>query len=495
MQPSNTVHALQKRFLPVLTAVVFLLLVAKFFWPLMVFDVPLGYDPGLYRYLFLRYAEAFPALPELDVWAQEQPMGLFLLFAPLVKLFSVEPFLGFLWNAVPVLLVASLAWIIAKRNGRTMGALVLLMGLLSVAQYHGFLLMYWKTLVSLLFMIFSFYYVEKKSWIALPFGILTIAIHQQTGFLFIATITLWFLFQLFAERKKMHAILALLLLCMIAGGLLTYLPVWNRVVSGHLNTLLTSYSSLPAGAFEPISFFLFHSGILFAFGIFGLLLNVRHERGTLWQCAAFLSLLFILIRFFFYRRFILQFDFFLLPFAAYGLRELWFIKKAYAFRALLIVLVLVQAIATAHAVHPDSFPLWCTYNRTRCEAFPPISVQPDVSSDMLAGIQEAGAFVPVDALLLALEPQIAPWLRGWLPYHTIAGPGIFSSPWDYAGWEKFLLGTHADRVSLLKGKKAPMYLFVTPFFTTYYESYAEKFLNDSCFKETASPYLLSVTCL
>ena len=63
------------------------LLIAKFFYSLFVFDVPLGFDPGMYRYLFVKYAREFPpfSLPDLRPWAQEYPFGLFIITSYLIK--------------------------------------------------------------------------------------------------------------------------------------------------------------------------------------------------------------------------------------------------------------------------------------------------------------------------------------------------------------------------------------------------------------------------
>ena len=476
-------------------AILVSILLYKYFWTFFAFDVPLGYDAGIYRYLLLRYAEAFPVFPTLDGWAREQPMGLFLLFAPFLKFFPVELVLGPLWNAMPVLLALALAWVIGKREGRTVAFFVLLMSVLSIAQYHGFLAMYWKTFAALLTMIFAFHFLEKKSWVAVPFGVLTIAMHQQTGFLFLSTLILWILIKLFERSPLAKKWVPLWIFLICAGGVLSYIPLWNTAVGSNLRAIFSSFGQMPAGSFESLSFFLFHSGILLALGFFGLVLSFRRERGTLWQCAAILSFLFVISHFFFYRRFILQMDFFLLPFAAYAVPALWRHKKTYAFRTLLIVLILVQGLSTAHAVHPETFPLWCSFNASRCKAFPPLRAAPEVTAAFLEELKAVEADLPDNAMILSLEPQVTPWLRGWLPHHRIAGPGIFSSPWDYDGWERFLLGTNADRRTLLKGMKAPMYLFVTPLFTSYYQENAEKFLNDPCFEETSSPHLLTVTCL
>src|SRR3989339_1438237 len=142
-----------RRFLWV--AVLLLLASAKFLYPVFAFDLPLGYDPGIYRYLFLKYAQVFPSfsIPDLQPWAQEYPYGLFLFAAPLLKLgVPVSWFLGWIWSAMAVALLALLAWVFARREGMITGILILLTGTLSFAFYDGFAAMYWKTFFSLFFL-------------------------------------------------------------------------------------------------------------------------------------------------------------------------------------------------------------------------------------------------------------------------------------------------------------------------------------------------------
>ena len=73
--------------LGILAGVVLVVLLSiKFLLPVFLFPIPLGYDPGIYRFLFLKYAETFPLLPELPRWAGEHPPGLFLIAAPFLDL-------------------------------------------------------------------------------------------------------------------------------------------------------------------------------------------------------------------------------------------------------------------------------------------------------------------------------------------------------------------------------------------------------------------------
>ena len=131
MLASDMHEVLQKRhFIAGCGFLLLLLLIAKYFWTAFAFDMPLGYDPGIYRYLFLQYRDAFPFIPAVDPWALEQPPAFFLAAALPLKLLPVDWFLGFIWNLMPVVLTGVLAWIFTKREGQATGLIIMLLSLL-----------------------------------------------------------------------------------------------------------------------------------------------------------------------------------------------------------------------------------------------------------------------------------------------------------------------------------------------------------------------------
>ena len=196
------VSKFQERQYVIALIILLALLLAKFLYPLFLFDLPLGYDPGMYRYLFVKYAEVSPSLPELRPWAQEYPYGLFLISSILIKLgVPVSWFLGWIWSVFAVSVLAVFAWIFAKREGKAVGVLILLAGLLSIAYFDGFAQMYWKTYLALLFLIFTFHFFEKKSLWMIPFGALTILSHNQTGLILGLTLIVWWFVHLPTDWK------------------------------------------------------------------------------------------------------------------------------------------------------------------------------------------------------------------------------------------------------------------------------------------------------
>ncbi|HLD71212.1 MAG TPA: hypothetical protein VI873_01180 [Candidatus Peribacteraceae bacterium] len=485
---------LQKRHMITLcSALLVILLATKYLWTAFAFDMPLGYDAGIYRYLFLKYRDAFPFIPALDPWALEQPPGFFLLFALPLQMLPVDWFLGFIWNLMPVLLAVVLAAIFSKRDGATIGLLVLFWSVLSIAQYYGFLAMYWKTFASLLLMIVTFALLERKSYVAILTGAMTVAIHQQTAVLFLVTVASWGMLQALQRRTRTSLYLLGLFAAAAAIGILFYIPVWSSAVLPHLERIAAG-GPLPAGSFPDIGFFFVHQGVLLFFGLLGLLMSLKSEKGTLWQWAVLWSLLFVVLHFFFYRRFLLHLDFFLLPFAAHGLLYLWKMRTTLSTRLSIVLLLLIQTVATAHAIHPEQFPVWCQAFPMACRMYPAIPVEPDIGSALLEEIKTAEPLLPPDAYILSLEPISTPWLRGWLPEHRVAGPGIFSSPWDEAGWEVFFFGSTADRHQMLASLPQPLFLHLTPIFMQYYGESVTLFLQDSCFQEMISPSFIRVHC-
>lgn len=459
-----------------------LLLLGKFFWPLIHFSVPLGYDLGFYRYLFVHHADGFPpfVIAPMDEWAKGHPLGLFFFSTILLKLgVPVSWLLGWIWNLFPVILAGTFAWIIGKREGKEAGMLVLLAAFLSVSFFDGFAAMYWKTLASLFWCIITYRLLEKKSPWAILTGILCVATHHQTGLLFGLAFGSWVLSEfLLNVRKNPKKALRSFLPYAGAGfgvlviGLLTYLPIWKDAVLTHIPELLAGDTS-PGGSFPEADFFLQAEGILLAFGAVGLILSVKKERFTLWQLSALWSFLFVAGHLLFYRRFFLQLDFFLLPFAAIAIRTFWVRFSHPLLRGLLVGALVIQAVASFFIA------------TTRL---------PVTSAEELHTISAFSSAIPKDALILGLDNESVTILRGWLPYAHVGGPGLFESDWSLETWTTFLLGSHQERVRILDSVTGEAYIYVSPYFVQYYGSSVQGFLTDSCFKPTPYARLFRVSC-
>lgn len=454
-----------KQFITGVMGALVALLLFKFLLPLFRFPIPLGYDPGIYRYLFLKYAESFPSLPELPTWAGEHPPGLFLLAAPFLRIgMPVEWLLGWIWNLFPVFLAITLALRWKQKEGATVGILVLLTAFLSQAYYDGFVGMYWKTYAALLFTVFTFTALEKKSYAALVFAFLALIIHHQTGLLLGLTIASWWALTLKGRWQDKRIWMTGAMLAAIALlSLLFYLPHWKAAVRDPFTSIYNLRGDLaPGGSFPDPIFYIRTTGILLALGIWGLILSMKKERGTLWQLAVLWTLPFILLRLVFYRRFFLQMDFFLLPFAALAIRDLWTRVRSAPLQVALIVIIAAQAAISL---------------RIAWERVPTIPLD---SHDVVQAA--AAALPPGDTPVIALDNAASPWLLGALPDRTVGGPGIFDLPgWKEEQWAAFLYGPFEKRMALLQGLPQGTLFVRTPLFQEYYGQFVTDFLADECF--------------
>lgn len=461
-------------------AAVLIALCAKFFWPLYRFEIPMGYDLGIYRYLFLKHAEGFPPfiVADMQPWAYEHPLGLFFFSTILLKLgVPVDWLTGWIWNLMPVLLAGALAWVWQRREGGSVGVLVLLCVFFSQAFFDGFASMYWKTFLSLTFTVFAFSALERRSSLVIPWGILAVATHHQTGLIVGLTIALWVLFRLVLSAREGRVFTRELLFGLGAGllilgvGLVWYLPVWGVAVQPLLTRLASSEA---AGSFPAPLYYLKTTGILLAFGAYGYLTSWKREHGTPWQLAVLICLTFIALQLIFFRRFFLQLDFFLLPFAAMGIIQAWKRFSSVPGNIALIALLMMQAYLSMAAA------------ATRT---------PAIDAATYDSIRALDAQISQKSIVVALDNQTAPYLLGWLPEHAVGGPGLFHWPgWTYAQWEQFITGSNDDRKALLGTHGRPFYMYASPYFRSFYGAQADKVVNDPCFEPQRDANLLKVVC-
>lgn len=523
-----------RRLLAVLSAFVVALLVVKYFWTFFAFPgVPLGYDAGIYRFLFIREAAGWPPLftPALPEWARSHAPGLFFLTSPFVMAgLSPDSLIGWIWNLVPVLLACVLAWTVRKKHGDLAGFFVLVCALVSVVQMQGFLMIYYKVFVAMLFCALAFAAFESGSLLWIPLGMFTIALHQQIGLVFaVATFsallsalfiglkkpssTLWFQWVLTmllggvwyipTYQRSLGDVLpqllgsgtlAILFVAVMAvgifGALVVTLPEQNRrfiwILCITVGTMIAvalplvsdapdlvvrylfSHADTQPGAFLSITEYLQMSAPLLFLGVVGLTLSAEKERGTVWQWASLWCAVAAFGMFFFYRRFLLPFDFFLLPFSALACAALW---KNRSGQIIVVALLLLQGFFLFQQIR---------------------SADPHVERAWLEDFATLPSAVPAGSQVVVLD-NMAPWVVGYLPEANVSGPGIFDSR-PYAEWEKFLLGSDAGRRTFISRYPKGTFFFGSKVFDAYYPPEVQSVLRHPCLTPTSHAGLYRSTC-
>lgn len=461
-------------------------LIYKFFWSYFHFGIPLGYDVGMYRYLFLKHGVAFPpfVLGDVQDWAKDHPLGLFILTTPLIKLgLPVDWLIGWMWNAFSVLLVLTLAWATATskvftqglaKNTKIIFLTTVAVGTLSLPLYDGFVAMYWKTFASLFFVVLSFALLERKSYWAVLAALFALTTHNQTGLLFALSVGLWWVITNVYQWKNPRTYLPVGIACGVGVlAFFLYLPVFNETLGKHILPFLTTRGSeTTAGAFPSLLYYLPRYSISLTLAFFGFVLSLKRKQFSLWHAAVFWSALFVFSQVFFYRRFILHLDFFLLPFSGYFLFEVakrW--NKTYM-HVIIILILCVQGYFVWNMMH-ERWPL--------------------LSSETYEAVQNLPAVVPENATVISFENITPLWLRGWLPDHRVVGPGFFE-PYGKGlrDWDAFLEGDNRYRKIVIGGKEAPLFFFLPREFSQVHGEKAQGLLHDPCIepvKEIPSLYV------
>jgi len=512
-----------------------ILLTFKYFWSMYEFPgVPFGYDAGIYRYLFLTHARGFPPflIAPMPEWAMGHPLGLFFFSSILLRLgLPVDHLIGWIWNLFPVILSCALALSLSKTYGKRIGCLTLLVSLVSIAQYEGFLMIYWKVFLALLWCTLAFSAYERKSRLWIVFGMFTVATHQQIGLLFgLATVSsilvsamkqrrlkpelnniglffltgllglLWYLpnysrsigdiLPMMLRPAVSLGVLAILcfgvlllisiqisplprwwlmVVCIAVGFVLLLLPFIGYAPASVIDFLTKSRSTDP-GAFLSVEEYLQSSAPLLILGIFGLGLFIRRNPQSPWIWAAVWSGLAVVSMFFFYRRFILPLDFFLIPSAVLALEWLWQHRFAWL-RVLASAIVAVQAVFLLQNM---------------------AVIDPHVEAQSLEDFSKLAPVIVPHSQVVVLD-NMAPWVVGFLPDAEVTGPGIFNSE-PLEAWQKLLFGSHEDRLTFFQDYPKGTYFYATDVFRSFYPPEVQSLLEDSCLKPAGPQGLFVSSC-
>jgi len=393
-------------------------------------------------------------------------------------------------------------------------------------------MIYWKVFLALFWCTLAFGAYERKSRWWILYGMFVVATHQQIGLLFAFALASSIVASSIRRRAvSEHLVLGGMLLLTCLLGLLWYLPNFERAIGSVLPFLLRptvslgifailcigtlmlfsvilspmprwwvmvvcaavgflllmlpfagyAPSSLVAflsqsrgvtpGAFLTVEEYFRTSSPLFILGIVGLVLLIRRDVGSPWAWAAMWSLLAVVSMFFFYRRFLLPLDFFLLPSAAIALEWIWGLRHG-KLRGLAVAVVALQALLLLQRM---------------------AVIDPHVRASDLKEFAALSQTVEPGSKLVVLD-NMAPWVVGFLPEANVSGPGIFDSQPEEV-WQKFLFGSHDDRAVFFRRYPAGTYFYATDVFRSFYPPEVQSLLDDPCLKPVGPGGLFVLTCV
>jgi len=419
--------------------------------PYMNNKVPLGYDPGIYKYIFERFEKALPDIPEeeLDLWIRTGfPSGLPTLIDEFYLLgFTTDEILKPVFIIFSSLLIFPIYLVAKKYFGKEAGIVASLLYAFSYTQLQTFWFMYYKNVVGMALLLFATYFMDHDDRRYTPLMILFATMlgftHRPT-FLILAMI--WVSYILINLKKT--NILKENAIRILATGILLftlYLPRLNETILKPLEGVFGSIlepGMIGPGTFFSLSKYQLTSLSYLPFALLGFLYLAIRKRFNPLLFWFLINGFIVYFKIMFYNRFIIQLDIIAIILASAGLLYGIIIPLQKKRIGLLITLLLLVSSGII------------TYNSA-------IDMKPLLTGTQLASIQKIPELTEEDAYVMAITSYYSPWILGYSGRKTIA-PGLFDyDKWSIKEWRKFWYADSIEEIKdLLEMYDKPLYIFI-----------------------------------
>lgn len=436
-------------------------------------SIPLGYDPGLYKYGIEK------GLQNMDKWVLSGGMepGFLYLMHLLKPFFSTDFMLTGLFIFFTLILGLSIYLFTKEIIGKEAALFSVLVYAFSIVQFKTFWYLYYKNVIGLSLMLFSMYFLikyeksEKLRYLSLfiILGGLILAVHRPTFYIFGISYFFYAFISPYKEkydyrRLRINVISGVLILLI---GMSFYLGKFLPAITNILPFVAQAFAAPGESPGTFMNFYSYQLSTLFylpisLIGLFYFLKKKEINMIVIWGIINFAVVYF---QFFFFNRFIIHLDAALIILSGAGFAILTQEK-----RRLSVFILLGLFISGGIAAYSES-----------------IKAKPLISKETLALIEEIPLITESEAKILVISSEYSPWVKGYSNRETIA-PGLFDENlWSKEEWEIFWNTTDENETKeMLLVYERPIYLFAgtkrfnNPCFSVYLEDSGGKIYKYEC---------------
>ncbi len=387
--------------------IIFIIYILIRVYPYLLSPVPLGYDPGLYLYLWHN---------DLNIpWLRIIYPPLIFYIGKFLMLFSQpEQFLIPLSFVIAGLLFLSIY--LYTKNLWTMFLLTI-----SAIQYKFWWWYYIKNILAASFIFFYLYFEQKKSKFKYIFPILLPWLHQPTSIIF---------FMILLLQRKFKPILLFLVAFAVY-----YLPNYALTIAPFLQTTVSTIG-VESGTFYNLKEALQLMWPYLPLTILGIYWSIKNKKNGVMTMMTVFSFLIPLLGLFLSRRFIPFFDLFAIVLAGYGAKKLFAKRKMFS-----IIYILITSFLAINFVYKNSEALIFT------DEFNEIKKISESKNE---------------AYVLVADNEYTPWIYGYSNRKPITpGFGEYDIYWTNEEWNQFWLSNDRKvEVELLKKLPQPLYIYL-----------------------------------
>lgn len=402
-------------------------------------NIPLGYDPGLYKEMFIRYYELwnnrnFSILPKWIQSMYEPGLGMIWAVYQHITLPFSDIRLTWWWLVISLLLPLATYCLAKKINKETWILAAILVGI-SFIQYAVFRWAYWKQTVgiSLILIILSLR-SNRKIRISLPLIIL-VGITNRASLLWLMLIGLcWWIRLLCVKKLKDKKITLTSLVLVWILSWIAILPIlWPFIHDQIISIIQPFFNSIDipnynetyqsSGTFLTTKEYIQTSWYTLLWGIVWSWMLLWEYYKT-WRISTFLipiTSIIMLIRvfgqFFFFQRMIWYLDVMMCICSAYALLQFkwswkWWILRPGVRVWLFLILNSSTTLYRRRIIHP-----------------------PIINTEEFVSIQEFGKSTTKEDVVICPWFRYSPWIQGWTSWEIVA-PWLFDLGrwWDASQW-------------------------------------------------------------
>lgn len=410
--------------------------------------VPLGYDPGLYKYLFE------------NPFAAEWLKGMYPLLYSII-MFVLNFLLGeivtiyILPVILSLLICYVLYYVVKKLFSKEAGLIAAVLFAVSITQFQAYWFAYYKNMIGIMLLLISLLLISDKKRFNLSLiliGGIIAGIHRPAFFLFGLTYLISFLIDLKGIKSKQFWS------CILNGSSIILLAIifnFDRIKEYLFSGLIAVGDSVANLSGGSGTFFGIESYVLFTlpfipFAITGFLKYFKKHREL--TIASLIVLIMVIFQLFFHNRFIIYLDIFVIMFASLGFIELMKSKKIFGYILLSVFVLISILLILSHASNSNAL----------------------ISQQEFNEIKSFNEILPENATILVTDKYYSPWLKGYV-YRTVYAPGLFEDiNMNRDDWLNFWTGV--KREEYLNDFNKPLYIHVG-------ERQKQYSFEEDCFKQ------------
>jgi len=352
--------------------------------------IPLGYDPGVYRGIYLAYLQLTPWFHfsgNVPYWIMHEPLRGILSVLVSKLWISIDTRLTF-WLGFFSLFWWVLVFLVTKKYSKQAAIFAMIIFWISIIQYHAFELCYFKQIIGVdLILLLLYLRNNKKYRRSIPLLIVLVLLHRTTTLYLWATGFLYIFFQYFHTKKINRTFIRVWIISWIVG-LALYGQLFPRLILDFFHPLISTVG----GAGEQGNFFSlqqFRRFVMFLIAptLYAVYLKIKNKEYDLVFSGFIVGIIRTSIGLLNAKRMQIHFDVFLILMTGYALFHT-FKKSKRRLNGIIYLFIFLQAVYYFWYVSQNRTPLIINWE--------------------LASIKTLQTILPTNALVVVTDSAVSP---------------------------------------------------------------------------------------